>query len=51
MRRAGQFAWRGRIFPGLVCVSCRGLWDDPADSFWRFAVGTPSTAVLEKRTV
>lgn len=30
-----QFAWRGHIFSGLVCVSCKSLWDKD-DQFINF---------------
>ena len=28
-----MFYWRGRLFTGLVCLSCDALYDNPEDSF------------------
>lgn len=28
-----MFFWRGRVFSGLVCPTCKSLWDNPDDSF------------------
>jgi hypothetical protein len=38
--RNDMFYYRGRYFPGLVCVKCNALYDDPSDSFHLY-VGLP----------
>ncbi len=32
-RRENQFYWRQYWFPGLVCVSCNALYEDPEKPF------------------
>jgi len=34
--RDKSFYWRGRHFKGLVCDTCKSLYDDPTDSFLEY---------------
>ena len=40
-RVAKMFHWRGRDFHGLVCATCKALYDDPTDSFAQHVGLTP----------
>lgn len=33
----GTFAYRGKLFAGLVCLACNSLRDNPEDSMFEFA--------------
>lgn len=44
VKQQGAFAWRGRLFPGMVCIPCNALYDCSEDSFWNHVTGKAEEA-------